>query len=313
MKIALIGDQVKFELFTLLTKSKNFSVAKAVIEDEDLEYIAKVYSSKKITYSELELMADSELGTKLKEEGKKANVFLLALDSFDPKRVKEINENFIVEDMAVLEKREKKLEDLIRKGRKEYKEEKEEVHVLLDKLNKGIPLRTVEIKNREIFRGYQLLSLKPLIVVFNVEEEVKLPENKDNIFYFAYPVKFEYELMELPEEERENFRKDFEIKPKSLEELKHLCIQALGLINVYTAGEKEARSWLIERGSSIIDFAASIHSDLARGFIKAEVFNIEVLKKYGSPKEVKSHGELKLVAKDYIVNPKDIIYIRFKV
>jgi len=174
-------------------------------------------------------------------------------------------------------------------------------------------------------RGYAFLTAKPWLVAVNLDEDQLLAgtyDGKDGVTAFAaekgLPVvefcgKIEAEMTELPPEERAAFMADYGLAQSGIDRLAQAVYRHLNLISFLTAGEDECRAWTIERGTDAKHAAGKIHSDIEKGFIKAETVSFEVLKELGSMAAVKAGGLLRLEGKDYIVQDGDIINFRFNV
>jgi Predicted GTPase, probable translation factor len=124
---------------------------------------------------------------------------------------------------------------------------------------------------------------------------------------------FELELSQLDQESARAFMEDMGIKESARDRLTALAYEALGYISFFTVGEDEIRAWNIRRGATALEAAATIHTDLARGFIAAECFHYNDLMEAGSDQAVRSNGHFKLVGKDYVVRDGDILSIRFNI
>ena len=170
-----------------------------------------------------------------------------------------------------------------------------------------------------MIRGFQFLTKKPFLVILNSDETV-FGQNEDimgeiesryNVIEFAGS--FETELSRLSDEEAKIFMEDIGIKKSARERLTQFAYRTLGYVSFFTVGEDEVRAWSIHGGDTAVNAAGSIHSDLARGFIRAECFTYDELIKCGSEKEVRANGRFRLEGKDYIVRDADVLSIRFSV
>jgi len=167
--------------------------------------------------------------------------------------------------------------------------------------------------------GYPVLSQKGMVIVVNVGEKNKDEKyGKEILDKFprlqAIPAKIEQEISELEsEEERKTFLDEFGVKELRSEKLAGLCCQSAGFISFFTVVKNELRQWLIKEGATVVEAAGTIHTDLARGFIRAEVMKYEDLANLGSEEAVKRAGKQLVKNKDYLVQDGDIINIRFNV
>jgi hypothetical protein len=169
-----------------------------------------------------------------------------------------------------------------------------------------------------------LISLKPVMFVANVDEDGILEDNEyvkvvkqiakdENAGFVKISGKIESEIAELGKEEAKEFLKDIGIEKSGLETLITTGYNLLDLITFFTAGEKEVRAWTIKEGVTAKEAAGKIHSDIQRGFIRAEVVDFETFKEIKSMHKIKELGKMRLEGKDYIVQDGDIIYFRFNV
>ncbi len=188
---------------------------------------------------------------------------------------------------------------------------------LAETLSKEIPLRQVTFSEDEdqLLSSYGLLSRKPQLVVINQSEdqspsEFETPFSNKTVIHI--PAKLEMEIAQLPPEDAALFLDEYGIEEPSLKRFIRLSYALLDLISFFTVvGEKEIRAWTIKRGSTALDAAGKVHSDMARGFIRAEVIDFDELAALGSFAEARQQGKLRLEGKKYIVQDGDVITIRF--
>ena len=246
----------------------------------------------------------------------------------DPIRdIEIINVELILADLEVVENR---LNKIIKKA--ETTKDKEallEVQILTkakENLEKNIPLRLVDFTDDEKFlmKHFSFLTLKPLIYVANVlEDDVVLGENeytkrvseyasKENASVIVMCCKMESELSELSDDKKA-FLKELSIPNSGLDRLIFATYSLLGLETFFTAGTDECRAWTFKRGMNAKACAGLIHSDIERGFIKAEIMSFDDLHEYKNELKVKEAGKLRLEGKDYLMQDGDIVYFRFNV
>jgi hypothetical protein len=191
----------------------------------------------------------------------------------------------------------------------------------VENLNNEIPIRDLQLTADEekSIRGFQFITQKPLMVILNSDEN-NFGENQDmldklnqNYRAIEFAGNFEMELSRLDNEEAAAFMEDMGISSSARERLTLFSYDMLGLISFFTVGKDEVRAWTIEKGDDAVTAAGKIHSDLARGFIRAECFNYQDLMEFGSEKAIKEHGKMRLEGKNYIVEDGDILNIRFSV
>ncbi len=238
-----------------------------------------------------------------------------------------IDAELLMHDQIFVEKRIERIELSIKK-KKDEQQEKELVLLrnILNHLEEEKPLRLMEIAADDEFliKSYPFITRKEMILVFNVAEEElsdsdilkqvqqKCKADKMEAMIVSAQVESEIALLDSTEE-KHIFLDDLGIQEAALGTLTRLCLRALGLISFFTVGEDEVRQWLVRSKSTAPVAAGVIHSDLQRGFIRAEVMKYDELKEYGSEAELKKAGKMNLEGKDYIVEDGDILNIRFKV
>jgi len=242
------------------------------------------------------------------------------LGSVDPVRdARALEEEIGLDDLVVIEKRIERLE-------KEQRRDRE--HELLVRckeiIETGNPLRSAAFSPPELrdLAGFGFLSMKPLMLIGNYgEESVGKPDPSGLQACAAeagHPLvdlcgKMEMEVSELPEAERQAFREEFGLGEESRTQFLHSAYDMLGLISFLTAGDREVRAWTIPSGTHAVDAAGVVHTDMQRGFIRAEVCHYENFAEDGDLHKAKEHGHLRLEGKDYVVEDGDIILFRFNV
>lgn len=244
--------------------------------------------------------------------------------------VEQLELEFTLADLGVVEKRVEKLRTSGRHGTPQERESNErELEVLervLPALTDGRPIRDLELTEDDAkrIRGFRFLTEKPVLVLLNVGEadiartaalvadETARVTHRQTLVE-ALSARIEMEIGELDEEEAAVFREDMGLKESSLERVIRLSYQLLGLISFFTAGPDETRAWTIPDGGTSVDAAGAIHSDLARGFIRAEVVSMEDLLTLGSMAEARRNGKLRSEGKTYKVKDGDVVEILFNV
>ncbi|MGE5403408.1 MAG: DUF933 domain-containing protein, partial [Candidatus Saccharibacteria bacterium] len=174
-------------------------------------------------------------------------------------------------------------------------------------------------------RNFQFLTAKPFVVVVNVDEndiqgekapgidQLKTYCSERSIPLQVLPAKIEQEISELDGDERQMFMEELGIKSSGLEVLTRLVYEKLNLISFFTVGEDEVKAWTINRGTNARKAAGKIHSDIERGFIRAEVIEYDSFVAAGSMAAARDNGTLRLEGKEYIVKDGDIVHFRFNV
>ncbi|MGW8193351.1 MAG: redox-regulated ATPase YchF [Desulforhopalus sp.] len=238
-----------------------------------------------------------------------------------------VNAELIMHDQIFVEKRIERLETALKKIKDEKQtKELELMRRMQSHLEEEKPVRLMELSEEEelLLRSYPLITRKEMILAFNVAEDhlgnsellEKVADRckKDKMEAMIVSAQVESEIALLDsEEEKAAFLDDLGVREPALEALTALCLKALGLISFFTVGKDEVRQWLVRRNSSAPVAAGVIHSDLQRGFIRAELMKYDELMEYGSEAELKKGGKMYLQGKEYVVVDGDILNIRFKV
>ncbi len=251
--------------------------------------------------------------------------------SIDPVRdIEQLELEFTLADLSVVEKRLERLKNSGRSGTAAEKEANEREEIVLRKLlpalTDGTPIRDVELDADEShrIRGFRFLTEKPVLVLLNVGEsdlsraDELVTEVEGQIGHAQTEVaqmsaQIEMEIGQLDEEEAAIFRDDLGLEGSSMVRVIRASYHLLGLVSFFTAGEDETRAWTIKRGSDAVEAAGTIHSDLARGFIRAEVIGWEQLLELGSMAEAKKVGLVRSEGKTYEVQDGDVIEVLFNV
>jgi GTP-binding protein YchF len=247
--------------------------------------------------------------------------------SVDPARdVRTMEDEVILADLGVVERRLERLErDLKKTATADLRKEQEILIRCREALEAGRPLRALELPpdDAKRLKGFQFLSAKPLLLVLNLDE-ADLPSADDAVKLAglesfitgaatrAVPIcaKIELEIAQLDEADAAAFMADLGLRESGLDRVIRASYDLLGYISFFTVGEDECRAWSIPRDTPAVLAAGEIHSDISRGFIRAEVVRYEHLLARGSLAATREHGELRLEGKDYIVLDGDVINFR---
>lgn len=238
-----------------------------------------------------------------------------------------INAELIMHDLIFIEKRMDKLTQSLKKLKDEAQQKELDLLLVLKAhLEEEKPLRLLDITEDEesIIRSYPFITRKQMLLALNVEEDKindtalmdslkqRCELGKMEVMQVSAKVESEIALLDT-EEEKDEFRKELGIEVSALETLTTLCLKALGRISFFTVGKDEVRQWLLRRHSTAPEAAGVIHSDLQRGFIRAEVFKYQELMEYKDEAGLKKAGKIYVNGKEYVVEDGDILNIRFKV
>ncbi len=229
-----------------------------------------------------------------------------------------LDTEFLLQDLATVERRYERLLDGLKKGaldREQGLKEKQLLETMRAALEEERPLRDLNLSAEEIkpMRGYGFLSLKPVLVVVNAGDDQRGPDitydhRASALVYLS--ARLEKEISELAPDDAALFMEEYGVKELSRSRVLQLSYDLLGLQSFFTVGEDEVRAWTIRRGATALEAAAAIHSDLAKGFIRAEVVGYEELITLGGLNQVKNKGRLRLEGKDYSVQDGEIVHIR---
>ena len=293
----------KTMLFNVLTRAgvgPDFGkehVGMAPIADERLDQLAEVVSAAKVTPAAARVVDVPGTGPQLLGNLRQVDALLAVTDGFsagaDPDGdLERLDLELLVADRDHVEQRLERVTKQAKSGDQKLRAEVAELERVLAWLDAGRSLRQWE---GELPPELEPLTMKAVVPVVNGPAGIDL--------------KLEAELAELPEEEAAAFRDG----PPALAEVVRRLFEALGLITFFTAGEKEARGWTLRQGETALDAAATIHTDIARGFIRAEVVRWDDLVDAGSYAEVARRGRQRLEGKTYEVQDGDVLTVRFNV
>ena len=249
----------------------------------------------------------------------------------DPVRdIDVIRTELILADLDVVERRREKVQRTARAGKKEAVEELEQLEWIHRHLNEGIPLRCAVRSGKYraeadggMFKEWGLLTDRPVLYVLNLDEdqirrqdsivqEIRMLLKDEEASFLPLCAKLEREIMDLDPEEQETFREEIQEGPSGLERLVQEGYRLLGLITFYTIVGSEIRAWTLRQGDTAYQAAGKIHTDMQRGFIKAEVIHFDDFLRVGSEEKVREEGLLHVEGKEYTVQDRDILRIRFQ-
>lgn len=347
---ALTGLDIETTLYPTTSADPNIGVVK--VPDRRVDQLSRIFKPKKTTYATVEYIdfigltkGDQAQNGKVFELIKDADALVHVIRGFkddsvahplegiDPLRDFDTGETeLIFSDLELIEKRLERMEDGRKRGKKPDEAEKRVLIKCKEMLEKEIPLRYVSFDYEELkaVRHLQFISTLPIVVVINVSEEVlNGPEtgtwrsefDKKFSRYAESGVvsavflsgKIEMEIAQLSPEEADEFLKDLGIEEPAKERLIKESYRLLGLISFLTVGEDEVRAWTVREGTEAQKAAGKIHSDIERGFIRAEVVSFEDFIRSGGMSAARQKGLVRLEGKTYVVQDGDIINFRFNV
>jgi GTP-binding protein YchF len=325
------------------------SIAVVRVPDPRLDRLVSLFKPKKVTPAGMEVFdlaplakgsgkAGDESG-QLLPQMRSADALLAVLRAFRDERVPHIEGSIdtardaatlegelLLADLDIMEKRIAKIDEGLRKGKKEdTSQELALLRLCREALENERPLRKVSFSPEDdrLLRGFQFLTAKPLCFLLNVGENggpaptppaaTTATSGGSHTSVFSLPAKLELELAELPPDEASAFRSELGIDTSPVPRLLKLCYDLLGLITSFTAVRDELRAWTIPRGATALKAAGTVHTDMERGFVKAEVVAFDALMRCGSLAGARKEGLLRLEGRDYLVADGDLITIRFNI
>lgn len=343
---ALTGMDLETTIYATAAPEPHLGMVR--VPDARIEQLTSIFNPKKTTYATVEYIdyigltkGDMEQNRKVFDlikdveavvhviRGFEDETVAHPLGSVDPRRDAETVElEMIFGDLELVDKRLERMEQGMKRGKKPDEAEKKLLLRCKEVLEGEKALRNVEFSEEEqkAMSHLQFMSIKPLVAVVNVGEKEMNSEKTAGIVaslqaYFTDKKvrglslcgKIEMEIAQLPPEEAAAFLDDLGIKEPALNKLIHVSYDLLGLISFLTAGEDEVRAWTIRKGMSAQKAAGKIHSDIERGFIRAEVVSYDDFISGGSMSAARDKGLLRLEGKTYEVRDGDIINFRFNV
>ncbi len=300
------------------------------VPDDRVDRLSQLYQPKKTTHTQIQFVDSAGAasgrarGTDPFASVRNCDMLMVVVRAFesplatgppDPDRdLRSVTADLILNDLGIVENRMERIAKELKVGKKQGERE----HTLLARCREALeaerPLRgeSFDAEQTKILRGFQMLSLKPLLAVYNVGDgPVATPAPPPGVAAVTLRAHLEREIVALPPAERPAFRAELGIEEDGLTLLIRACYERLGLISFFTVGPDEVRAWTIRDGESAVDAAGEIHSDLARGFIRAEVVEWERLVTLGGTPAARAAGALRLEGKEYRVKDGDCMEIRF--
>jgi ribosome-binding ATPase YchF (GTP1/OBG family) len=342
MKIGLVGYQgsgksTVFEWLTGQTPDPALGhtaqSAMVVVPEPRIEGLCRIYKPKKVTMASLELVDTP--GLSRSHEGsaarlaliREAGCLVLVIGAFgrsDPQTdLETFDADLILADMEIVSNRITRVEDSLRKPLpKQEREVLEHEHVtlktVLEALERGKPLRESDMTDDQlrVTRSFRLFGEKPRVVIFNTADDETKPERFTALGtpqtpMLAVPAGLELELAKMSPEDRAEFQAEMGVGGTDRDAVVRILLTTSRQRLFLTAGEKEVRTWLLAQGGTALDAAASIHTDLAKGFIRAEIFDYRDLMRLGSEREIKAAHLVRQEPKGYVIQDDDILFIHF--
>ncbi|MEW5921011.1 MAG: redox-regulated ATPase YchF [Bacillota bacterium] len=351
--LPLTGKTTFFNLLTGAAEETGLSgkrevyTGTAAVPDERIDFLARIYRPKKIFYAQIQFKdipgvhRGDGAGTtsRLLEEVRAADALVQVVRAFkedmvdtavgEPDPYSELTDfgvDLALADMVAVENRLNRLQGT-RKPPKDALAQASVLQRVLNALENGQRLKEIELTDQErsLLADQNFLTEKPLIIVVNLDEEYwtagDFPGRAKILAYgteHQIPVmeicaRIELEINQLPAEDRVEFMKDLHLNEPGINRLARAAYSLLGLISFFTIGADEVRAWTIRQGTEARKAAGKVHSDMERGFIRAEVFHWDDLKSTGSAAAAREKGLFRLEGKEYVVRDGDIINFRFNV
>lgn len=348
MKLGIIGlpQAGKRTLFAALTGARgeqaaqhasrsDQSIGTVRVADERVDLLSQVYRPKKTTYAQVEYLLPSSPGGAIasKTEGaiwnqiRTCDALIHVLRNFEgPGGVaptpeadfRRLEEEMILSDLIVAEKRIERIELDSKRGNRPNEEEYALIRTCRELLENGQPIRlNPELASAQVLRGFTFLSAKPqLVLINNDEDDESAPEWEsppERLETMVVRGRLEMDIASMPPEEAREFRAEFHIETSVLDRVIMASHRLLNLISFFTVLNDEVRAWTVEENCSALEGAGAVHSDIRKGFIRAEVLSFEHLKQYGTFPEAKKAGQVRLEGREYRIQDGDIINFRFNV
>lgn len=317
------------------------------VPDERVDFLSRLYKPKKTTYATVTYkdiggidqgIGEGGISGPLRNELAQVDGFLHVVRVFEdenvphsqgsinPQRDVEIIESeFLLLDLIAVERRLERLRDEWHKVKSDERRQNEIETALMERLHAQLeaeqPLRALEdltADDLKLIRGYGLLTLKPILIVLNTGEESPdvaslISVSGPKLAAVTLQGEIEAEIAQLSPEDRALFLEEYGIEEPGASRVIRLSYDLLGIQSFFTVGEDEVRAWSLPVGGTAVEAAGVIHTDLARGFIRAEVTAFDDLRELGDMKAVKAAGRQRLEGKNYVVQDGDILTIRFNV
>lgn len=344
MKLGIIGlpQAGKTTVFEALTRNigdaalkREGRIGTIKVPDDRVGVLSRLYNPKKTIFAQVEYFLPAAVDQG-QEKNRQRNILTQVRDcdalihvvrnfsAFGTEKATikndfaELDQELILSDLMVVEKKLERFELEQKRGKKPHPEEVALINQCHTHLNNETPLRQFpELAQAHRLRGYAFLSAKPMLVLFNNEDEDDAkPEIGDLIEpegCMVIRAKLEQELAQMSDEEALDFLSEFNISAPAMDRVIKKSYALLGLISFFTVGEDEVRAWTIRRETAAVDAAEVIHSDIKKGFIRAEVLAYDDLMEAGNYAQARKNGTVRLEGKTYTVADGDIINFRFNV
>ena len=347
MKLGIVGlpQSGKSTVFQALTgargekKERGVSrsdqrIATITVFDERVDFLTELYHPKKTTYAKIEYLLPSDIPTS--SSGSDAGVLnqarvcdglLHVVRNFEgpggspvtpEKDFWRLEEEMVLSDLVVAEKRIERIALDRKRGKKPEGKESALLESCFEHLEKNLPLRDVpELAFEPTLKGFTFLSAKPMLLIINNDDEdevvPKWDRKPEDLEFLVVRGRLEMDIAAMSPEEAEEFLEAYHIKESALDRVIKRSYKVLNLISFFTVISDEVRAWSIPTGTPALEAAGTVHTDMQKGFIRAETLSLEDLKRCGTFQEAKKAGLVRLEGKEYEVKDGDIINFRFNI
>ena len=344
---ALTEAKVASENYPFCTIDPNHGIVQ--VPDKRIEQINSYIETEKIIYNSIEFVdiaglvkgasTGEGLGNKFLSQIRNVDAIIHVVRCFDSKDIthvdgnvnpvrdiETINTELILKDIESIDKRINNVTKIAKSGDKNAKTELDLLNKINNHLNEGDLIINLKLTEEEkvMLKSFALLTSKPMIFVANISDHDLMNENNHSKALLEYATSknktvvelsgsIEMEIASIDKEDQLEFLKEYGLEESGLNKMIRSAYKILNLETFFTAGPKEIRAWSIPKGASAPNAAGVIHTDFERGFIKAEVYNIDDLIEFKNEESIKSAGRLRQEGKDYVVNDGDIIFFKFNV
>lgn len=338
MKIGIVGykGSGKTTLFEWLTQTAADPAlahvgqsATVPVPDPRVDRLKEIYHPKKVTLAGLEIVDTP--GLHRDHQGNAGRMAIIreagclvvvvqAFDSADPANdLNSFEDELLLADLDIVMGRIERLRESLRKprpNREELEKELQTLDYIQHALEERKHVRQLDLtpEQQRTIRSFQLFSEKPRFIVVNTADDEPQPERYRSLTKEVpiepIAVRLQWELSRLSNEERDAFCAEMGVTQVDRGALLRQLVYASGQLLFFTAGEKEVRSWMVHQGTTAVEAAGAIHTDLARGFVRAEIFHCENLFQLGSERAVKAHNLVRREPRDYVIQDGDIVFIQ---
>lgn len=344
-----VGKTTIFELLTASqvkdTGAGKTNIGMARVPDSRIDYLSTIFKPKKTTYAQLEVIdvpglvpGSEKAASNFLEAVRKADALLLVVRAFEDdaiqgvmdeinplKEIDSIRFELLMADLDLVEKRMERINS--NKKKNLMQDELEVLAKLKENLENEIPVSSINLDDNQmiLLQNYLFLTAKPLFICVNLpEDRISNPEyhRRDELLAYANDLniplaelsaEIEKEINRMEGDDKQMFMDELDIAESGIVKIARSMYHLLGLISFFTVGEDEVKAWTIEDGTRARKAAGKIHSDIERGFIRAEVVAYDAFEEHGNMAALKERGLLRLEGKEYPVKDGDIVHYRFNV